>query len=69
MEHTKEELTEASRQIESTLHKLRETIGTLEAKPRPERYKSQLTLARRRVQAFALASDLIAEKLREGELS
>ena len=64
MEYTQEELTEAARQIDSTLHKLRETIGTLEAKPQPERYKSQLTLARRRVQAFELANDLIAEKLR-----
>lgn len=53
------------RQIDSTLHKLRETIGTLEAKPQPERYKSQITLAKRRVQAFTLANSLIAEKLRE----
>ena len=65
MEYTKEELTEAARQIDSTLHKLRETIGTLEAKPQPERYKSQITLAKRRVQAFTLANSLIAEKLRD----
>jgi len=65
MTYTNEELTEAARQIDSTLHKLRETIGTLEAKPQPERYKSQITLAKRRVQAFTLANSLIAEKLRE----
>lgn len=63
MAYTREELTEAARQIDSTLHKLRETIRTLEAKPQPERYKSQITLAKRRVQAFELANSLIAEKL------
>jgi len=63
MEYTSEELTEAARQIDSTLCKLRRTIGTLEAKPRPERYRSQITLAKRRVQAFELANGLIAEKL------
>ena len=30
MEYTKEELIEAKRQIDSTLHKLRETIKTLQ---------------------------------------
>ena len=69
MEHTQEELTAAARQITSTLHKLRETIRTLEAKEQPQRYKSQLTLARRRVQAFEIANDLIAEKLRAEEKS
>ncbi len=64
MEYTKEELTEAARQLDSTLHKLSETILTLEEKPQPERYKSQITLAKRRVQAFELANSLIAEKLR-----
>ena len=32
MEYTKEELVEAKRQIDSTLHKLRETIKTFEEK-------------------------------------
>lgn len=63
MEYTKEELTEAMRQIDSTLHKRRETIQTLEAKEQPERYKSQITLARRRVKAFEIANDLIAAEL------
>lgn len=62
---TKEELQEAKRQIDSTLHKLRETIKTLEAKENPQRYKSQLTLARRRVTAFEIASDLIQARLEE----
>ena len=45
MEFSKEELTEARRQIGSTIHKLRETVKTLEGKERPERYKAQITLA------------------------
>ena len=39
MEYTKEDLIEAKRQIDSTLHKLREKIKTLEEKENPERYK------------------------------
>ena len=45
MDFSKDELLEAKRQIDSTLHKLRETVKTLEAKEQPQRYKSQLTLA------------------------
>ena len=48
MDFSKEELLEAKRQIESTLHKLRETITTFEAKEEPQRYKSQITLAANR---------------------
>ena len=51
MHHSKEELLEAKRQIDSTLHKLRETVKTLEGKENPARYKSQITLANRRIQA------------------
>lgn len=65
MEYSKEELAEAKRQIDSTLHKLRETIKTLEAKENPQRYKSQLTLDRRRVTAFEIANDLIQARLEE----
>ena len=61
MNYTKEELAEARRQIDSTLHKLRETVKTLEAKENPARYRSQLTLAKRRIQAFEIAADLIGE--------
>ena len=41
MEFSKEELTEARRQIGSTIHKLRETVKTLEGKERPERYRAE----------------------------
>ncbi len=63
MKYSKEELTEAKRQIDSTLHKLRETIKTFENKENPQRYKSQITLAKRRVIAFEIANDLIATEL------
>ena len=63
MAYTKEELTEASRQIESTLHKLRETLKTLETKENPSRYKSQITLAKRRIEAYTLANALILREL------
>ncbi len=49
MEQRREELREAARQIESTLHKLRETLKTLEGKGEPRRYRSQITLAKRRI--------------------
>ena len=63
MEFSKEELAEARRQIGSTLHKLRETVETLEGRDRPERFKSQITLARRRIRAFELADALIVREL------
>lgn len=63
MTYSEEELLEAKRQIDSTLHKLRETVKTLEGKENPARYRSQLTLAKRRIQAFTIAVSLI-----EGEL-
>lgn len=65
MNYTIDDLTEAKRQIGSTIHKLRETIVTLESKENPERYKSQLTLARRRVAAFELANSLIEREIKE----
>ena len=63
MEYTKEDLLEAKRQIHSTLHKLEETIKTLETKEQPQRYKSQITLAKNRVKAFTLANCLIEREL------
>ncbi len=63
MEYTKDDLTEAKRQIDSTLHKLRETVKTLRGKERPERYKSQITLAERRIRAFELADFLIEREI------
>ena len=63
MQYTREELAEARRQIGSTLHKLREAVRTLEGRENPARYKSQITLAKRRIQAFTIADDLIAREL------
>ena len=66
MNYTQEDLNEAKRQIASTIHKLRETIRTLEAKEDPARYKSQITLAKRRVKAFELANVLIEREINAG---
>ena len=63
MQFEKDELIEAKRQIDSTLHKLRETIKTFEEKENPGRYKSQLTLARRRTRTFEIACSLIEREL------
>ena len=63
MEYTKADLLEARRQIDSTLHKLEETVKTLEAKENPQRYKSQLTLARNRIKAFTIANCLIEKEM------
>lgn len=63
MIYAKEELIEAKRQIDSTLHKLRETIKTFEAKENPERYKSQITLAKRRVKAFEITNYFIENEI------
>ena len=65
MAYTKEKLQEAKRQIDSTLHKLRETVRTLEGKENPSRYKSQITLVNRRIQAFGLAVSLIERELEQ----
>lgn len=63
MEYTEKELREAKRQIDSTLHKLQETVKTFEAKENPQRYKSQITLAKRRIDAFEIANALIEKEL------
>jgi hypothetical protein len=63
MEFTKNDLTEAKRQIESTLHKLRETIKTFEAKENKDRYKSQITLAKNRMEAFEIANYFIVKEI------
>lgn len=65
MQYSKDELIEAKRQIDSTLHKLRETIKTLEGKENPQRYKSQITLAKRRVKAFEIANSFIEHEIQE----
>lgn len=63
MDFSQDELKEAKRQIDSTLHKLRETIKTFEAKENAERYKSQITLAERRVKAFEIANCFIENEI------
>lgn len=63
MEYTKEELIETRRQIDSTLHKLREAIKTFESKENPARYKSQITLTKRRIRAFEIANSFIENEI------
>lgn len=63
MDYTRDELAEAKRQIDSTLHKLRQTVKTFEAKEDPARCKSQLALAKRRIEAFTIANELIQREL------
>lgn len=67
MSYEQDDLREAKRQIESTLHKLRETVKTLEGKENPSRYKSQITLAKRRIKAFTIAVALIEQQLENGK--
>ena len=67
MEFTEDDLREAKRQIDSILHKLRETVKTFEAKENAERYRSQITLARRRTRAFEIANSFIADALEAAE--
>jgi limonene-1,2-epoxide hydrolase len=62
---TQEELLEAKRQNDSTLHKLRKTVKTFEQKENPGRYKSQITLAKRRIMALELSNGLIEQQLEE----
>ncbi len=63
MNYSRDDLVEAKRQIDSTLHKLKETIKTFESKENPERYKSQITLANRRIKAFEIANWFIESEL------
>lgn len=65
MEITRTNLVEAKRQLDSTIHKLKETVKTLEGKENPNRYKSQITLARRRIDAFELSVYLIEREIRD----
>lgn len=65
MEITSADLIEAKRQIDSTLHKLKETIKTFELKENKDRYKSQITLAKNRVKAFKIANYLIKNEIRK----
>lgn len=62
-ERTNEEVVEAKRQIDSLLYKLKEAVKTLEGKENPSRYKSQITLAKRRVEALTIANELIEKEI------
>ena len=66
MERTRDELVEAKRQIDSTVHKLRKAAESLRNRGEPRRFRSQITLAERRIRAFELASGLIGEELEKG---
>lgn len=63
MPYTQEELAEAKRQIDSTIHKLKATLETLQNKEHAERLKPQITLAQRRIKAFGIASELIEREM------
>lgn len=63
MDYSMDELREAKRQIDSTLHKLREVVKTFEQKENTKRYQSQITLAKRRIQAFTIANELIEREM------
>lgn len=63
MEYKEEDLKESKRQIDSILHKLNEVVKTLEEKENKERYKSQITLAKRRIRALNLANKLIEKEM------
>ncbi|MCP3028591.1 hypothetical protein [Halobacillus sp. A5] len=65
MDLKRSELVEAKRQIDSTLHKLKETVKTLEAKENPNNYSSQITLAKRRIEAFNISVFLIEREITE----
>ncbi|MGD6962297.1 hypothetical protein ACQCVB_08850 [Fictibacillus phosphorivorans] len=65
MEIILDNLVEAKRQLDSTIHKLKETVKTLEGKENPNRYKSQITLAQRRIEAFELSVVLIEREIRD----
>ena len=65
MGFSKDDLKEAKRQIDSTLHKLGEAVKTFEAKENSERYTSQITLTKRRINAFEIANSLIEEELKK----
>jgi len=67
MELSRNDLTEAKRQIDSILHKLREAIRTLEAKGGEGKYRPQITLAKRRIQALETANQLIERELTKYE--
>ena len=65
MEYSKDDLIKAKRQIDSTLHKLKETVKTLESKENVSRLKSQITLAKRRIKAFEIANYFLENEIKK----
>lgn len=63
MQYADKQLADAKRRIDSSLHGLRETLKTLGGKENLSRCKSQITLARRRIEAFGIAVGLIEKEL------
>lgn len=61
--YTLEELTEAKRQIDSTIQKLKKTVRTFKTKPNAYRYQPQITLANNRIVAFTIATELLDENI------
>ena len=59
-----EELAEARRQIDSIVHKLEKTVQTIESKEEPQRYRSQITLAHRRIKALMIELGLIDKEMK-----
>ncbi len=64
MKCTIDELTAAKRQIDSTLHIRSETVKTFESKDNSDRYKSQITLAKRRIKAFDIGNYFIENEIK-----
>ena len=67
MEWSRNELTEAKRQIESTVGKLRKAVESMRGKRDGRRRGPQITLAERRIRAFELALGLIEEELAKSD--
>ena len=63
MVRTREELTEALRQLDSMIHKITSALASLRARPDPRRCKSQCTLAQRRLEALHISRELILREL------
>ena len=63
MDLSEDDLREAKRQIDSVIHKLEQTLDTLESKEDPSKCRSQITLTRRRLKAFRIATILIEKEM------
>lgn len=61
--YEREDLIEAKRQIDSVIRKLDASLDTFLSKDDSSRYKSQITLVRRRLGAFEIARLLIEDEL------